>query len=125
MCRADVFGLLYRDEDAEILAVDVAHQEDVYGPVSLRRYGHQEMTVEARDVGVLKAEIGCDFLQYGYVEEEERVGKFASLVAHVRGIKYFCDECEVRDGGDVHSPYVCGFPHATGETLVERHGEQR
>ncbi len=65
------------------------------------------MAVEARDVGVLKGAIGCGFVRYGYVEEREKVGKFAGFVAHVCGIEYFCDQCEVGDGGEVHGPYVC------------------
>ncbi len=101
----------------EIPAVDALHQEDVHGPVSLRRYEHQEMSVEVRDIGVLKAVICCDFVRYGYVEESERVGKFAGFVAHVCGIKYFCDECEVGDGGDVHGPYMCELSRATGRLL--------
>ncbi len=59
---AAILGLLYRDEDMEILAIDVLYQEDMHGLVSLQKYGHQEMTVEARHVGVLKVEIGCNFM---------------------------------------------------------------
>ncbi|KAK0215166.1 hypothetical protein EDD85DRAFT_943178 [Armillaria nabsnona] len=98
----DALGLLYRDDDAEILAVDVLHQG----------YGHQEMTMEVRDVGVLKAVIGCDFARYGYDEERERVGEFAGFAPHVRGIEYFCDQCEIGDGGDVHQPGIDLFSYS-------------
>ncbi|KAK0421575.1 hypothetical protein EV421DRAFT_1031230 [Armillaria borealis] len=51
---------------------------------------------------------GYDLVRHGY--ERERVGKCAVVVAHVRGIEYFCDECDVGNGGDVHGPYMRELP---------------
>lgn len=71
MCVTYILGLLYRDEDAEILAVGVPLQEDVHGPVSLRRYGYQEMAMEVRhtDLKAAIVSICFCFVGNGYVGE--------------------------------------------------------
>ncbi len=42
--------------------------------------------------------------RYGY--ERERVGRCAVVITHVHEIEYFCDECDVGNGGDEIQDFV-------------------